>query len=120
MNSDAAFLFEEDHALNQSYIINDSELWRGELQHMPLTTRGWVLQEEVLAPRTIYFGARQVLWDCGQGRACETYPSMQVYETHSFKRTAVEIRLPQTHHDEQRFLQDDVLGPIISVVRLVS
>jgi hypothetical protein len=60
--------------MRQSYLIYDLQLWRGELLHTPLSTRGWVLQEEILAPRTIYFGPRQVLWDCMCARVCETYP----------------------------------------------
>lgn len=32
----------------------------------PLYTRGWVLQERVLSPRTINFGADEISWDCLQ------------------------------------------------------
>jgi len=30
----------------------------------PLGKRGWVFQELVLSPRTIYYGAGRILWDC--------------------------------------------------------
>ncbi|KAK8104633.1 uncharacterized protein PG998_011666 [Apiospora kogelbergensis] len=36
-----------------------------------LMTRGWVIQEKVLAPRTLSFGDRGVFWECRQGLACE-------------------------------------------------
>ena len=38
---------------------------RGEqLKSSPLGKRGWVFQELVLSPRTIYYGANRILWDC--------------------------------------------------------
>lgn len=91
-------------------MINDIDLWRGELTHVPLTKRGWVLQEEVLAARTIYFGARQVLWGCNTGRACETYPYLRLSH-----------KLGSPHSDlsfnrKEEFLYDDELGFIISAI----
>ena len=37
----------------------------------PLLTRGWVLQEQVLAPRVIYFTKREMIWECGSETLCE-------------------------------------------------
>jgi hypothetical protein len=37
-----------------------------------LTSRGWVLQERVLARRTIYFTHTQMYWECGEGIRFET------------------------------------------------
>ncbi|KAK6381002.1 hypothetical protein LTS17_005203 [Exophiala oligosperma] len=107
VSSDSVVLRSRDYALSTSYIINDLQLWRGELVHMPLTTRGWVLQEELLAARTVYFGARQVLWDCPGFRACETYPTMQP------KRPLGMSMGPGKH---RYFLHDEELGPISSVL----
>ena len=38
----------------------------------PLLKRAWVLQELVLSPRVIYYGNRQVFWECSKGHASET------------------------------------------------
>ena len=111
MNHDSVTLNQTAFQLNTSYLINDFQLWRGELIHMPLTTRGWVLQEEILAPRTIYFGARQVLWNCVSSRACETYPAMQ-------KKPSADAEVP--HHDKEIFLRDEELQPITSWLSLVK
>ncbi|KAK5051436.1 hypothetical protein LTR84_003088 [Exophiala bonariae] len=111
MNCDSVILDQTAFQLNTSYLINDFQLWRGELIHMPLTTRGWVLQEEVLALRTIYFGTRQVLWNCVSARACETYPAMH-------KKPSAEAEVP--HHDKEIFLRDDELQPITSWLSLVK
>jgi hypothetical protein len=111
MNSDSVVLDQNTFRLNTSYLINDLQLWPGELIHMPLTSRGWVLQEEVLAPRTIYFGSRQVLWNCLPFRACETYPSMQP------KRS---VTMEKSPTDKETFLHDEELEPITSWLSFVK
>jgi hypothetical protein len=40
---------------------------------MPLMARGWVLQERMLARRTIYFTKTEVFWECRRGMKCETF-----------------------------------------------
>ena len=40
------------------YNMNDKHLAQG-----PLATRGWVIQERLLAPRTLYFTKDKVIWD---------------------------------------------------------
>lgn len=36
--------------------------------------RGWVLQERLLSPRIIHFSSRQVIWECDETRASESFP----------------------------------------------
>ena len=60
--------------------LEHDSLWSREVQGAPIAKRGWVLQEQLLAPRTLYFGANEVFWDCCTGRRSETYPSLaEVY-----------------------------------------
>jgi hypothetical protein len=40
----------------------------------PLAQRAWVYQERLLSQRIIHFGSRQILWECNQLEACETFP----------------------------------------------
>ena len=40
----------------------------------PLNTRGWVLQERLLAPRTLHFGPQQVFWECRTLCSNESWP----------------------------------------------
>jgi hypothetical protein len=40
----------------------------------PSLHRGWVIQERILAPRTLHFGSSQMFWECRHFQACETYP----------------------------------------------
>ncbi|KAI2617296.1 HET-domain-containing protein [Hypomontagnella submonticulosa] len=52
----------------------EDSAWFTTFRNEPLTQRAWVLQERLMAPRTIYFGHRQVFWECLELHACETHP----------------------------------------------
>jgi hypothetical protein len=45
---------------------------RNKLRNAPLSSRGWVAQERLLAPRTLHFTARKVVWECPTMTATET------------------------------------------------
>jgi hypothetical protein len=51
-----------------------------------LDTRGWVMQERFLSPRTIYFGREGIHWECRRGILCEYHPD---FEDISWKHSAV-------------------------------
>lgn len=40
----------------------------------PITYRGWIMQERILAPRLLHFGPNQILWECRQCVAMEIHP----------------------------------------------
>ncbi|EUC38751.1 hypothetical protein COCCADRAFT_45793, partial [Bipolaris zeicola 26-R-13] len=44
------------------------------LLSMPLMERGWVLQERVLAMRTLHFTTTELFWECNHTTACESFP----------------------------------------------
>jgi hypothetical protein len=50
-----------------------SGIWRENVDQAPLSQRGWVLQERLLSPRVLHFSADQVLWECRENYACETF-----------------------------------------------
>ncbi|KAH9208135.1 heterokaryon incompatibility protein-domain-containing protein [Leptodontidium sp. 2 PMI_412] len=46
------------------------------LNNLPLGSRGWALQERLLAPRVLSFGKGEMFWDCRQLKnASETFPN---------------------------------------------
>ncbi|KAH6613883.1 hypothetical protein C7974DRAFT_66245 [Boeremia exigua] len=47
---------------------------RGNRPRGVLDTRGWILQEQLLSPRILYYGQLQVYWDCISQSASETSP----------------------------------------------
>lgn len=59
---------------SSSYISFDTDSWDREVDRSPLNDRAWVLQEHLLAPRSLYFAKSQLFWECQTTRACETLP----------------------------------------------
>ncbi len=45
----------------------------------PLSKRGWCLQERVLSPRTLHFGAEQMFWECRTTQQPEGLPRQEQY-----------------------------------------
>lgn len=48
--------------------------WRHHFENEPLVQRSWVVQERLLAPRTLYFGSKQVFWECREASCSEMHP----------------------------------------------
>ena len=51
-----------------------SSKWHSEVLAAPLNRRAWVVQERILSPRILSFGANEVFWECKERNACESYP----------------------------------------------
>jgi hypothetical protein len=57
-----------------TYQISKLHLWEDGVSEAVLHTRGWVLHERFLAPRTMHFASDQIYWECLELQACETFP----------------------------------------------
>lgn len=64
----------EDEAAVECIMVH-SDLWETEIRRAPLNQRAWVVQERLLAPRTLYFGKNQLFWECRELHACEVLPN---------------------------------------------
>ena len=87
-NSDQGCFFDRDTSLispcivksewnnksNHDYHIIEAFFWTEQVSNAPLNRRGWVVQERLLSPRVLHFGGDQLLWECHEFDACETYP----------------------------------------------
>lgn len=60
----SASVFSNSPNTPHNYYVCDPDHWDHEVQYGPLHKRGWVYQEILLAPRVLFFGANQVLWEC--------------------------------------------------------
>lgn len=56
-------------------ILPDEDVWATDFETGPLLQRAWVVQERLLAPRSLHFGKRQIGFECEEWLACETYPA---------------------------------------------
>ncbi|KAL3952359.1 hypothetical protein ACCO45_012302 [Purpureocillium lilacinum] len=70
--------------LTSYYQLWDQGTWPGDLESAKLNTRGWVMQERMLSPRTLAFAKAQVFWECRCKRASEEFPSE--YPTELFEK----------------------------------
>ncbi|RYP55213.1 hypothetical protein DL768_000207 [Monosporascus sp. mg162] len=46
-----------------------------------LDSRGWVFQERILSPRTLYFGRDDIHFECREGLVCQANPSFEKSHT---------------------------------------
>ena len=60
--------------IEPSYILGFDDFFCSSLLDTRLHNRGWVLQERLLAPRTIHFGQEQIIFECRELKASEAYP----------------------------------------------
>ena len=65
---------EWDNRNNRTWKIIHSRFWDTHMNQAPLNRRGWVMQERWLSPRVLHYGRDQLLWECRELDACETYP----------------------------------------------
>ena len=54
--------------------MQNEESLKWQLEHEPLLQRAWVMQERLLAPRVVYFGSKEVFWQCSEHIASESWP----------------------------------------------
>lgn len=63
------------HSDGRGYHCFDKDIWKSNITMSPLLSRGWVLQERILAPRILHFSKQQTFWECLELRACEGFPA---------------------------------------------
>lgn len=86
---------------NSDRPIIRNKFWEEEMDSQPLMQRGWVVQERLLAPRTLHFSRHQVFWECSQTLACEAFPqglrSMELKAHQQKSRTYFSQNIPIGH-----------------------
>ncbi|PMD53611.1 HET-domain-containing protein [Hyaloscypha bicolor E] len=73
------------------YSVFPSFDWTREVTRAPLNERGWVCQEQVMSPRTLHFGRRQMYWECYTASCCESFPSGAPF----FNPSSIKMRVVQ-------------------------
>lgn len=57
-----------------SYSCVSSDFYAENFANAPLRRRAWIVQEQLLANRTLHFTKNQLFWTCKMRKACETFP----------------------------------------------
>lgn len=55
-------------------LLIKSDFWHSHVRQAPMSQRGWVVQERILSPRSLYFCESQLFWECREQNACEWFP----------------------------------------------
>ncbi|KAF7925941.1 hypothetical protein EAE99_005976 [Botrytis elliptica] len=67
------------------------------LQNEPLAARGWTLQEEVLAARTLFYGHQQIYWQCLHDyEAADGLRPWQLVSKRAFRYEQIKDRIHQS------------------------
>jgi hypothetical protein len=64
------------YIIPKQYRIYAEDFWEQGMMKQPLLQRGWVVQERLLASRTIHFSQPQIFWECRHSTACEVFPQL--------------------------------------------
>ncbi|CZR66419.1 uncharacterized protein PAC_16320 [Phialocephala subalpina] len=59
----------------QTLEVVPTDMVRKSISRSVLASRGWVLQERLLSPRTLHFTDSQLFWECDTQLACESFPN---------------------------------------------
>jgi hypothetical protein len=54
--------------------VVNHHFWVQNVTESPLNARAWVFQERLLSPRVLHFGHNQLLWECREWEAAESFP----------------------------------------------
>jgi hypothetical protein len=60
---------------SQKFMLANGRSFDRCVRNAALSTRAWVLQERLLAPRTVHFSSAEIFWECKEVNACESYPN---------------------------------------------
>lgn len=74
----------QDTSCKQFYISTDIDDFDSDVGKAQLNSRAWVMQEGVLARRTIHFSANQIYWECGEGVYCENLTQLESPPTNRY------------------------------------
>ncbi|OWY56227.1 HET-like protein [Alternaria alternata] len=75
-NARTEYMRVQDTTGHQVCICIHMDDFEKDVQEAELNKRAWVMQERVLAKRTIHFSANQTYWECGEGVHCENLTKM--------------------------------------------
>lgn len=76
---------------------------QSEFKPRALDTRGWTLQERLLAPRVLHFDKTEIGWECASRRACECQiVPTQLDMDSRFKNLTINIPNSQTDGGEEK------------------
>ncbi|KAF2846587.1 HET-domain-containing protein, partial [Plenodomus tracheiphilus IPT5] len=78
--------------------------------YSPLNSRGWVMQERLLSPRTLFFHASELAWECTGSTLCECgHLDVRHLDSHDQERYSGHLQLRRMLHEKTGLEDDDVV-----------
>lgn len=86
----------------ERYFIVDGDYLKQKILDAPLHNRGWVFQERLLSPRTLYFVSDQIMWECFEEEKSESLPTRLHHRklTKDIDRLKVVISAKRSHEPQ--------------------
>ncbi|KAI0376804.1 HET-domain-containing protein [Hypomontagnella monticulosa] len=81
-----------DKQKSKVFLRPGSELWDERMHQSVLNTRGWVLQETLLAPRTLWFSQQQLCFECPKGSVDEAGRNIRIVDMYRSKEFIQALR----------------------------
>ncbi|KAI0965771.1 HET-domain-containing protein [Xylaria arbuscula] len=82
----------DDATTVRVFLRHGTEIWDENFHQSTLNTRGWTLQETLLAPRTLWFGQQQIGFECVQGSISEAGRIIRTAEMYRSKEYIHKLR----------------------------
>jgi hypothetical protein len=76
-NTSNEYVRVQDATGNEVCVCTHMDDFENDVEEAELNNRAWVMQERVLAKRTIHFSDNQTYWECGEGVHCENLTKMK-------------------------------------------
>ncbi|RII05132.1 Heterokaryon incompatibility [Alternaria sp. MG1] len=76
-NTSNEYVRVQDATGNEVCVCTHMDDFENDVEEAELNNRAWVMQERVLAKRTIHFSDNQTYWECGEGVYCENLTKME-------------------------------------------
>lgn len=88
-----------------------------DLRESTINSRGWTLQETLLAPRTIWFGREQLIFECAEGQMTETGHHTQSTEFYRSKDMINDLTSDRYRAYASRVLRSIGVPPVVQIPR---
>ncbi|CAO2655562.1 Nn.00g043650.m01.CDS01 [Neocucurbitaria sp. VM-36] len=90
------------------YVVTDFRYWDARIFRSVCNTRAWITQERWLAPRILHFTFDQLLWECHELEAGETFPHGLTKEAQSQSSVGFK-KWPEASTDKSPRSENDTL-----------
>ena len=106
---------DDSNAPQTVFLRPGTELTDTTLRLSPINTRGWTLQETLLAPRTLSYGAEQMSFECANGQVDEAGRHTKATENYRSKAFMHELAQDKPYVAVSRLMRTLRIPPVMRI-----